>query len=84
MKLENKIKKLVADHFNYVEIPSHKISESARFKEDFGADSLDTVEITMDLETAFNIEISDEDAEKLLTVGNVIEYIKEQKGCVAE
>ena len=44
--------------------------------EDLGADSLDTVELVMALEEEFNIEIPDEDAEKILTVGRAIEYVK--------
>ncbi|MNJ05850.1 Acyl carrier protein [compost metagenome] len=48
----------------------------ASFKDDLGADSLDVVELVMELEDEFDMEISDEDAEKIATVGQVVEYIK--------
>ncbi len=53
-----------------------EITEDSHFIEDLGADSLDTVELVMALEEEFGIEISDEDAEKIQTVGDVIKYIK--------
>jgi acyl carrier protein len=53
------------------------ISDSSRFVEDIGMDSLDTVEVVMAVEEEFNLEISDEDAEKCLTFGDAMTYIKE-------
>ena len=67
-----KISDLIADKLG---VDPAKITEDAKFVEDLGADSLDTVELIMQLEDEFNLEIPDEDAEKLLTVGAVIEYI---------
>lgn len=84
MSIEKRVKKIVAEQFEFIEIPSHEIKESARFKEDFGADSLDIVEFEMELESEFNIMITDEEANNLPTVGSVIEFIKEKKERVAE
>jgi acyl carrier protein len=67
-----KISELIADKLG-VEIS--KINPDAKFVEDLGADSLDTVELIMQLEDEFNLEIPDEEAEKLTTVGAVIDYI---------
>jgi acyl carrier protein len=55
-----------------------KVTESSRFSEDLGFDSLDTVEIVMELESEFGIEIPDKDAEKIVTVGDAIKYIESQ------
>ena len=52
-----------------------EISENARIIEDLGADSLDTVELIMELEEEFNIEIPDDDASKLVTVSDIVKYI---------
>jgi len=54
------------------------VTLEAHFVEDLGADSLDTVELVMALEEEFEIEIPDEDAEKILTVGKALDYIKEK------
>ena len=59
-------------------IEESKISLEARFIEDLGADSLDTVELIMQFEEEFDIEISDDDAEKLTTVGSSIDYINDK------
>ena len=56
-------------------VESEKITEEAKFVDDLGADSLDTVELIMQLEEEFDLEIPDEEAEKLTTVGSVIQYI---------
>lgn len=69
---EEKIAELIADKLG-VEVS--KIKPEAKFVEDLGADSLDTVELIMQLEDEFSLEIPDEEAEKLTTVGTVIEYI---------
>jgi acyl carrier protein len=55
-----------------------EVTPEASFVEDLGADSLDTVELVMALEEEFGIEIPDEDAEKILTVGKALDYIKEK------
>lgn len=55
------------------------VTMEASFKEDLGADSLDIVEFIMELEEAFDIEIPDEEAEKLTTVGDVIKFLEENK-----
>ncbi|HOJ39287.1 MAG TPA: acyl carrier protein [bacterium] len=56
-----------------------EISEEASFVDDLGADSLDTVELVMDFEEKFNLEIPDEDAEKIRTVKDAIDYIEKKK-----
>jgi len=58
-------------------VDESQITPEAKFVEDLGADSLDTVELIMALEEAFNLEISDEEAEKLTTVEKVVDYIAE-------
>ena len=67
-----KIKEIIIDKLG---VEESKITSDARFLEDLGADSLDTVELIMQFEEEFDIEISDEDAEKLTTVGSSIDYI---------
>ena len=57
-----------------------KVSETTSFITDLGADSLDTVELVMELEEEFDISIPDEDAEKIATVGEAIKYIEEHAG----
>jgi acyl carrier protein len=56
------------------------VTDSAKFVDDLGADSLDTVELVMALEEEFGVEIPDEDAEKLTTVGDALKYIEEKAG----
>ncbi|MEE9465855.1 MAG: acyl carrier protein [Candidatus Neomarinimicrobiota bacterium] len=70
--IEEKISELIADKLG---VEASKITPKAKFVEDLGADSLDTVELIMQLEDEFSLEIPDEEAEKLTTVGTVIEYI---------
>ena len=57
-------------------VEESKVTESASFINDLGADSLDTVELIMELENRFNIQIPDEDQEKITTVGDAISYVK--------
>jgi acyl carrier protein len=57
-------------------VNENEVTPEAKFVDDLGADSLDLVELVMALEEEYNIEISDEDAEKILTVGDAMEYIK--------
>ena len=76
MKMEevkNKLKEIVMDRLNAEE---DQIKPEASFVEDLGADSLDIVELIMGIEEEFDIEIPDEDAEKLTTVGEAMEYVK--------
>ncbi len=70
-----KISEVIADKLG---VEPSKITPDAKFIEDLGADSLDTVELIMQLEDEFNLEIPDEEAEKLTTVGAVVEYIDSQ------
>lgn len=70
-----RIKEIIIDKLG---IEENKITDNARFIEDLGADSLDTVELIMQFEEEFDIEISDDDAEKLTTVGKSVEYINEK------
>ena len=68
-----KIKKIVADHLG---IEEEKVTEEASFIDDLGADSLDTVELVMAFEEAFDVEIPDEKAETILTVGDAISHLE--------
>ena len=71
--ISSKVKKLVADHLGVEEL---KVTEEANFVDDLGADSLDTVELVMAFEEEFGSEISDSEAEKILTVGDAIKFIE--------
>lgn len=76
----NRIKPILS---KITEIEENKITPDANFEQDLGVDSLDTIEIVMALEEEFDIEISDEDAENIKTVGSLIDYLinlKEKKG----
>jgi acyl carrier protein len=77
MALEEKVKEIIADQLG-VEVD--KVVPDAKFIDDLGADSLDVVELIMAFEEEFGIEIPDEDAEKIQTVGDVINYLKEKVG----
>ena len=68
----NKVKKIVADHLG---IDEAKIEDESSFIDDLGADSLDTVELVMAFEEEFGSEISDSQAEKILTVGDAVKFI---------
>ena len=59
-------------------VDENKITKEAKFVDDLGADSLDTVEIIMDFEEEFDVEIPDEDAEKLITVQSALDYINDK------
>ncbi|MBC8140620.1 MAG: acyl carrier protein [Armatimonadetes bacterium] len=67
-----RVKKVVVKQ---LEVSEDQVTETASFVDDLGADSLDVVELVMGLEEEFDIEIPDEDAEKIATVGHAIEYI---------
>ncbi len=77
MAVDQKVKELVAQQLG---VNEEQVTETASFKDDLGADSLDTVELVMAFEEEFNIEIPDEDAEKITTVGQAIEYIGAKAG----
>ncbi|HIA31907.1 MAG TPA: acyl carrier protein [Nitrospinaceae bacterium] len=72
MSVEEKVKEIIVDQLG---VDENQVVESASFIEDLGADSLDTVELVMALEEEFDVEISDEDAEKISKVQDAIEYI---------
>jgi acyl carrier protein len=71
--VDAKVKKIISEQLG---VPESDVKPEASFVNDLGADSLDTVELVMALEEEFGIEIPDEDAEKIATVQNAIEYIK--------
>lgn len=71
-----RVKKIVAER---LDVDEENVKPEASFKEDLDADSLDVVELVMELEDEFDLEISDEDAEKILTVGDVLNYIESHK-----
>ncbi|HJW39896.1 MAG TPA: acyl carrier protein [Rhizomicrobium sp.] len=67
-----RVKKIVVEHLN---VEADKVTENASFIEDLGADSLDTVELVMAFEEEFGIEIPDDAAESIVTVGDAVKYI---------
>ena len=74
--VEEKVKKIIIDQLG---VDEAEVTAEAKFIDDLGADSLDTVELVMALEEEFGIEIPDEDAEKITTVRLAINYIQEHK-----
>jgi acyl carrier protein len=72
--VEEKVKEIIVEQLG---VEEDDVTPNAKFIEDLGADSLDTVELVMALEEHFDIHIPDEDAAKISTVGEAIEYIKE-------
>ena len=76
-ELEEKVKNIIAKELG---VEMEKLTDDASFMEDLGADSLDTVELVMEFEKEFNIDIPDEDAEKLRTVGDAIGYLNQKVG----
>jgi acyl carrier protein len=77
MAIGEKVKDIIAKQLG---VDGDKVTTEASFVEDLGADSLDTVELVMAFEEAFNIEIPDEDAEKILKVQDAITYIENKSG----
>ncbi len=75
--IEEKVKEIISKQLG---VNPGEVTPEASFVEDLGADSLDTVELVMAFEEAFNIEIPDEDAEKIVRVTDAIEYIKKKSG----
>ena len=75
MAVEDKIKSIIAEQLG---VKVEEVTPQASFIDDLGADSLDTVELIMALEEEFSVEIPDEDAEKMTTVGDAIRYIEEK------
>lgn len=75
--VEEKVKEIIV---NELGVEAEKVTEDASFVEDLGADSLDIVELVMAFEESFDLEIPDEDAEKLQTVGDAMKYLKEHQG----
>ena len=71
--ISGKVKKMVSDHLG---VDETKVTDESSFIDDLGADSLDTVELVMAFEEEFGSEISDSDAEKILTVGDAIKFIE--------
>ena len=74
---QDKVKQIIAEQLG---VKKEEVTDSAKFVDDLGADSLDTVELVMALEEEFGVEIPDEEAEKLLTVGDALRYIEEKAG----
>jgi acyl carrier protein len=77
MTLEEKVKQIIVEQLG---VEENEVTATASFVDDLGADSLDVVELVMAFEEAFEIDIPDEDAEKILTVQQAIDYIKGHGG----
>ena len=75
--IEEKVRSIIVDQLG---VESDKVTADAKFIEDLGADSLDTVELVMAFEENFDIEVPDEEVEKLHTVGDVVAYIEKVQG----
>lgn len=73
MSVEQRVKEIIVEQLG---VDPEQVTTEAAFVEDLGADSLDTVELVMALEEEFDLEIPDEDAEKIVTVGDAVEYIE--------
>ena len=74
MSVEDRVKEIIIDQLG---VEEKQVNNDASFIDDLGADSLDTVELVMALEEEFDIEIPDEEAEKIATVQNAVDYIKD-------
>ncbi|MFH1679987.1 MAG: acyl carrier protein [Candidatus Eisenbacteria bacterium] len=73
MEHEERVREIIMEQLG---VGADQVTPEARFIDDLGADSLDTVELVMALEEEFNIEIPDEEAEKIATVGDAVNYLK--------
>jgi len=76
MSVQEEVKDIIVEQLG---VDPDKVTLEASFVDDLGADSLDTVELVMALEEKFGLEIPDEEAEKLITVGKAVEYIEKNK-----
>lgn len=74
-EIGQKVRAIIAEQLG---VKVEEVTDSASFVDDLGADSLDTVELVMALEEEFNIEIPDEDAEKMTSVGEAVRYVEEK------
>ncbi len=74
--IESKVKEIIVSKLG---VEESQVTPTASFTNDLGADSLDTVELVMEFEKAFNLQIPDEDAEKIQTVGDAVSYINAKK-----
>ncbi len=74
--IETQVKDIIVEQLG---VDPEKVTTDAKFIEDLGADSLDTVELVMTFEEKFSVEVPDEDAEKLKSVADVVAYIKEHQ-----
>lgn len=74
--LDQKVKDIIAEELG---VEQNKLTDEASFMEDLNADSLDTVELVMAFEKEFDIDIPDEDAEQLRTVGDALRYLREKQ-----
>lgn len=75
--IATRVKKIVVEHLG---VDEDKVTENASFIDDLGADSLDTVELVMAFEEEFSVDIPDDAAEKIQTVGDAVSFIKENSG----
>jgi len=73
--IEEKVKDIIVEQLG---VNPEQVTAQAKFIEDLGADSIDTVELVMAFEEEFNVEVPDEEAEKLQTVGDVVKYIEDK------
>ncbi len=74
--IETQVKEIIVEQLN---VKPEQVTAEAKFVEDLGADSLDTVELVMAFEEKFGIQVSDEDSDKLKSVADVVAYIKEHQ-----
>ena len=72
--VDERVKEIICEQLG---VEEDEVAPAAKFIEDLGADSLDTVELVMAFEEEFDLEIPDEDAEKIVTVGDAVQYIKD-------
>ena len=77
--MDNTLEKVVEIVVDKLGVEGSKVTPEAKFIDDLGADSLDTVELIMQFEEEFEIEIPDEDAEKIMSVGQAVDYINKSK-----